>query len=554
MSAVEAYSTLVPSDVQEMYEKHGLFQGLEPAMRPFMAVTRVGSSGRKVRRVGMTTLCEGLGPFGYNIVNFNGVGALTTAVLERVFFVKDENGSFVPPPQPVKGIFEVRCGRVRDRLVNIILSSNPRFERHDMDSFLSSYTGRKLTRYRLAFETINRRGLVPSDFNTEPFIKQEKAVVIIGPDGGFKRPVPRVVTPRRKEGAVGLGRYIRKLEKPLFRGIAHVYGYEVVMKGLNPEVTGRSLREGWELIGSDAVAVLIDAKRCDQHISYACLEFEHSVYIKIFHHDPELVKMLRWQRNYVGVAYAGDYKVRYRCVGVRASGDFNTSCGNILIFTLLWYAYLIGVGFVFNERAGSERLVRLFNNGDDSVLFLHRNSLPLLAGMSDWWLEMGFELEIEEAVSVFEHVAFCQTKPMWDGTTWIMVRDPVRAIAKDLVTTRSFKNKEDYDGYRSAVAQCGSALAGGVPVLAAFYDMLGRNSSREAVTNYVEFGLERILKGMSKRRGLKVSAEARASFFIMTGIAPHVQLSLEARFNDVALAWRTPPTINSIEGFLSMSA
>ncbi len=128
--------------------------------------------------------------------------------------------------------------------------------------------------------------------------------------------------------------------------------------------------------------------------------------------------------------------------------------------------------------------VQLANNGDDCVVFMEKGDLARFQSMLDgWFREMGFNMVVEEPSYVFEHIEFCQTKPVFDGTRWVMCRNPWTAIAKDSVLLKNPNsvNKSFLQTWLYAVGTGGLALAGGLPVFQSFY--------KARVSFYYAFGV-----------------------------------------------------------------
>jgi hypothetical protein len=147
-------------------------------------------------------------------------------------------------------------------------------------------------------------------------------------------------------------------EKRLFSGFETVFGYSVILKGMNAHATAEQLRSNWDSF-TQPVAVGLDASRFDQHVSHAALCWEHSVYNGVFR-SSELRRLLRWQLVNHGVARTEGQRIDYTTNGCRMSGDINTSLGNCLIMSSIVLAYCETRGIT----------ARLSNNGDDCVLIL----------------------------------------------------------------------------------------------------------------------------------------------------------------------------------------
>lgn len=91
----------------------------------------------------------------------------------------------------------------------------------------------------------------------ETFVKCEKLNFTSKDD-----PAPRVIQPRAPEYNVELGRYIKHLERPLFKSLESFFGYPVVFKGHDANVYGQWMRAHWDNF-RNPVAIGLDASRFD---------------------------------------------------------------------------------------------------------------------------------------------------------------------------------------------------------------------------------------------------------------------------------------------------
>ena len=112
---------------------------------------------------------------------------------------------------------------------------------------------------------------------------------------------------------------------------------------------------------------------------------------------------------------------------------------------------------------------RLANNGDDCVLIIERSDLPLISDLVSWFSAMGYTMESEGVVGQFEHINFCQTKPVWTPAGYKMVRNPASAIPKDIHSRCDLSRRDVFDLWCPCVHKGGLALAGDIPVYNTFY-------------------------------------------------------------------------------------
>jgi hypothetical protein len=292
------------------------------------------------------------------------------------------------------------------------------------------------------------------------------------------------------------------------------------MKGLNAEDRGCIVRQHWEDL-LDPVVVGVDAKRFDQHTGRPALKYEHKVYMR--HCPKNRRRRLKWLLNMQLTTYGNCYtktgNIRYKIPGGRCSGDVNTSMGNIIIMCHLFYDYLESLNIRY----------RFVNDGDDGLIFIERDDLNKLSGMTEWFETYGYRMSTEEAVDVFEHIEFCQCHPVWDGEMWIMCRHPDVVLTRDAYTTKSVETKGQWDYYRSAIGNCGIACTGGIPVLQSFYLSMTKDGksvrSQDTSTGlyWMALGLDRVVK--------PIHPSARLSFFKAFDITPDEQIVLEQSYS-----------------------
>jgi len=379
--------------------------------------------------------------------------------------------------------------------------------------FVDSYVGRKRAIYQKAADSLSMRPLNVSDSYLSTFVKCEKIDFSSKPD-----PAPRVIQPRSPRYNVEVGRYLKRLEKPLCKGIADVWGGSTVLKGLNPEGVACALREMWDEF-EDPVAIPTDATRFDQHVNTALLQGEHAIYCGLFHKSqrPKLRRLLNMQLENRGFARCPDGLIKYAVQGRRMSGDMNTGMGNCLIMCVVMWTLRQRLGVRF----------RLANNGDDCVIVCERRDAPtIVTAIPDHFLPYGLVLEVEPVVDEFERIAFCQTQPVNDGERWIMVRDPRKCVDKDLSTVIDLGTGAPK--WCHAVGSCGLAIAGGIPMMQNLYRVLQMIGEPGNVMDdpFMESGFKMMASSSAREYG-EPTPVARWSFWRAFGVLPDKQMAAE---------------------------
>jgi len=480
---------------------------------------------RQCLRIGGVSPNIQIAPFNENI------STLRRAVAERVFLVKEE-GKFVPPPKPVPGLFEARLGRIRNLLVPYLPSTAP-LSFHDT---VETFRGCKKIRYERAWQKIvSTHTSVAKEAEVSVFVKYEKTDRTSKSD-----PVPRVISPRTPEFNLRVARYLRKVEEPIFDALGKLFNHKTVMKGVTVTDTARLLREKWEQF-DHPVAVGLDASRFDQHVSREALEFEHSIYPLCFprlEHKRKLKYLLKHQLVNRCTGYTQDGSLKYTINGTRMSGDMNTSLGNCILMCMMIKGYALDMGIN----------MQLANNGDDCVVFMEKRDLSRFQSkLNSWFREMGFNMVVEKPSYEFEQIEFCQTRPIFDGSNWVMCRNPWTATAKDAVLLKHPNQVSDgfFRQWMDAVGTGGMALAGGMPVFQSFYRMykrsglsyrkIGRNAVRMASNEMLPWYMREVgLQGGLKEK--EITADARSSFFFAFGVTPDEQVELEKYYDDMLIS------------------
>jgi len=438
----------------------------------------------------------------------NSVVNAIKAVKERVLFVKQEDGTFERPIQPHEDVFSTRTKHFRYLLKRYSTYTAPM----DSDKFVESYAGSRQYRiYKQALEENRSQGGVERQHaHTRDFIKAEKTT----------KPRPRLIRPGHARYNVSIGPYIKTLEHKIYATFEKVFKYDVIAKGKNSYSRGEMIAGAFNHFTKPKV-LSIDAKQFDQHVSRVALETEFSIY-QIFNNDPIFMTWMSWQLKNTGTVLCSDGMVKYEIEGTRTSGVMNTALGNIVIMCTLIYSYFHSIGMSTHEY-------RLVNDGDDFVLIVESHDKRVKSlNMKEWFLEMGFRLEIEDPVYEMEHIDFCQSRPVYDGNKWIMVRTPKEGIAKDSICLRYLDTGKQYKGHIAAVSKGGLAANGGVPVWDAFYRRLLKESGGVEARPDQDtlYKMKTIQKNMN-RNDLKITPEIRVSFYKAFGISPTRQEDIE---------------------------
>lgn len=448
----------------------------------------------------------------------NGVRSVERALLER-YFLCQVDGTFHRSVAVKAGVFSSSLlSGVRRVVVDLV---RPQATVLQTAQVVKLYTGAKRRVYEAAHRSLMRSKVNRKDASLRPFTKFEKQPLT---------KACRIINPRSPRYNLSLGKYLKHMEKKYYEGLNVAWGghtAHTVIKGLNVVESAAVIRAKWERF-TTPVAIGLDATKFDMHVSVEALRYEHGFYNRVFR-DRALAKLLSWQINNRGVAYCPDGQVRFSMPGTRSSGDLNTSLGNCILMCSMVLAMVKELGVQ----------AELCNNGDDCVLMLEATDAERVVGyIRPFFLRHGFRMEVEPVVDVFESVEFCQSRPVFDGEKWVMVRNLSACLRKDPMCLVPLQNDRVWRKWLGAVGDCGVSLVSGIPVLQAFYECFQRNgvASGDKFKRHVfkNTSQEERSKGVSVARR-EVSAEARASFWRAFGLPPDYQVGLETYYDALSI-------------------
>lgn len=467
---------------------------------PGLKVTRFGGLCRKraIHVISGTCVRRKL------CVNDPDIGTLESALLERMYFCKIA-GKFVPALEPDKIKLQSRLSEFRKQLIKLVGYPTPR----TTDEVVECYQGRKRKMYENANLRLKTTGVRRKHAFSVVFGKAEK----VDPSKA-----PRCINPRRAEYNLALGKFLKFIEKRVYRAIDSIFGGPTVMSGYDVCQVGQHFADAWDQF-IDPVAVGLDATKFDMHVHEVMLKWEHSIYLALYNHDPELKKYLSWQVDNQGYGFCQDGKLRFSVRGKRFSGDLNTAMGNKIIMTGMVFAFC-------NGRVGEYRLL---NNGDDCVVIMERADVDKFSyGLDEWFAEMGFRMTVEKPVYHLEQIEFCQMHPIRTARGWTMVRNIDTAREKDSMCLKNLDTESAMRKWLGAIGECGLALCSGVPILQAMYSMYLRNgeASRMRYDPCLDTGMSRMRGGLDSVAS-EILPETRAQVFSAWNITPEEQIAIE---------------------------
>lgn len=517
----------------------------------------------KIRKVSVVP-----GVSGANVYAFinNNMENLLRGVNERIFYMLVD-GIYVEPFKPEVKDYALLMKPFKDLFIKLVRHQQPL----EIQQVPLLYTGRKRTIYQQAAD----------DLDVDPIQFRDSFIKIFGKCEAYnltakelEEIVMRIISPRSRRYACKLATYIKVIEPLIYKIIDKIFNRHLpgqksktVIKGCNSRDAAKNLRTKYEQFDNPMTRDF-DVKRLDQCLGVAALSFEHGCFTPFFtgHHRKELKELLSWQLKNKCTANCDDGFFKFTVDGGRASGDCNTACGNCLDMCAAFYSFLISLGIV---------KFAFVNNGDDCTLILEAADAAKVTeeAVHGFFSKIGFRMKMGPWVNKFEHIDFCQTRPVHTGSEWIMVRDPFQQASKDACCNKPFQTKEDFICWIQSVGMGGLSMTGGIPMQQEYYTCLLRNAAelgrfsrksklkRRIDQMREDSGFKMLAKGMNMKYS-PVTDSARASFFEAFGIPPDLQIAIENDYKTTTFKWlgaghkstisRTPFHIPEREASLTM--
>lgn len=473
---------------------------------PDLKVKRWETISSKIRK---TYLYSGISPVSDVKCYNNTISGMERALKERLFYIPDPVEGWRLKPSHALGVVTEKMASFLSAMAPISSYTHP----WTREAFANSYTGQKKNRYLRAASQLNNDALRPVDANLKFFMKLECYLELKSPRG---------INPPSDRYLVELGRYIKPLEKKIYKDVETLFGYKVIVKGLNQTDRGKLIGQSWASF-SDPVAIMLDASKFEQSVSSECIDFESNLY-NLYYRDPLLRFMMRLQRSYHGRARSSDGCLSFKIEGVRASGMNNTALGNCVI----------SAGFLWDIQ---EKLcvkdpsfkMRAHADGDDVVVILSRRHAKLFRDYSKpYYAEASFRMKMEATVDIIEHIDFCQSRPVFDGEHYVMLRNMKTSLSKDAVSKKPLDNEKVFLKWSAAVGMGGVACCGGMPVHQSFYNCILRASkgAKPLENDPLQRSMRHKTRGMT-RTYREILPVTRCSYWLAFGIEPDAQISIE---------------------------
>lgn len=424
----------------------------------------------------------------------------------------------------------------------------------EYSDFIRSLVGSKQPAYTRALVKLETLGLLSRHTVVALFIKKEKAKLKGNLSAGCYPTtnaqcyysLPRLIRPMSVEYNLAVGVYIKAIEGVVYKDIGVMMGGASVTKGMDAFKVAEVAFDKFERLrrthGETAILICDITKfelcvgiECHKAlIDYCCRMLSTS------QHSKRLKWLLEKQLKVKFVSRCVDGVIKFTCLGTLCSGVMNTSLWAVLLMTIA----ITSVGDDLGLVPGID--YDYICAGDDTnpmvpIKFLKRWKKK----MPEVLLDLGFVLTIDNIVTEFEKMDFCQCRPVFDGSRWRMVRNPDTARRKDVLFIHPVNNSKDWDKARGSIADCGLALCCGIPVMQAFYQHLGQGLNLSAVKRAEDSGMGRLAHGL-RAAVVPITVDARLSYWKAFGVTPHAQHIKELLYAQTPLIWKLPTEVTPI--------
>lgn len=381
------------------------------------------------------------------------------------------------------------------------------------DSFeqvIDRYSGGKRAIAVRAYESLQRDPLTPKDAQVRMFLKDDKYHT-------SKMAAPRCIQYRDKRYGITMARYYNALEHAMLQSVNMVNGVatgnRIFAKGRNQLERATDLRQIWDSF-VEPVALSIDHSKFDAHCNLALLKAANKHNMMCLHktYRHKFSKLAAQQLLNKGKTANG---TKFETRGTRMSGDQNTGGDNSLI----------NLGMTLDWLKSQKVQAQLYIDGDDFVCIVEKRD----AGKLDVkkYAKYGMSTKLEGTTDMFEHIDFCQCRPVFDGERWRMVRNPQRVLARLPWVVKKQPIARDLQWLKS-IGMCELSLNLGLPVMQAVAEKLIQLSPKKYIVTPLHHLAKHEVVKPWKALPKPVRYEARLSYETAWGISPAEQLDYES--------------------------
>lgn len=339
-----------------------------------------------------------------------------------------------------------------------------------------------------------------NDARVRMFLKDDKYHVP-------KISAPRCIQYRSKRYCLPLACYLKPIEDYVYSWLDSS-GTSVFAKCRNLQQRGQDIQAKWHHF-NNPVAISMDHSKFDCHVNKHLLAMEHAFYSAL-QPSPLLRKLLKWQCVNRGRTKNG---TRYVTHYTRMSGDQNTGLGNSIINFAMTKYLLDNLNIKYC----------LYIDGDDFLVFVDDCNSKLINPSA--YIQFGIKTKLDSCVDQIEKIEFCQTRPVFNGQGYTMVRNPVRMLERIQWGVGKF-NKRYVNNYLTSVGHCCMSIGMGLPVEQYIGSKLA-NLGGKIVRTPLTYCANRMPMRPGRAYIVEPSMNVRLSYELAWGISPREQLILE---------------------------
>lgn len=375
------------------------------------------------------------------------------------------------------------------------------------DTVIAHSAGAKRKLLLSAKSSLEVYPIQPEDGAVKMFLKADKAHVFT--DGNPDFGAPRCIQYRNKRYCLRLATYLHPVERELYKKL-DISGTPIFAKGRNLVQRGQDLWAKFQHFRNPTI-ICMDHSKFDAHFGVELLRLEHKFYKSMFPKcdREELSRLLEMQINNKGSTKHG---TKYRTRGTRCSGDQNTGMGN----SLGNYCMLKD----FADHNGWEAC--FYVDGDDSVMIVEGD----VEVDPKFFKQFGMATKVDVVTKEFQDMEFCQTRAVFDGVSWRMVRNPARLLAR-LPWAVQQVTPQCRGKYLRSVGLCEIALGVGLPIAQHIGEKLSKLGKGYMVTGNHYMASKEYIRP-TRARLIEPTMEARMSYARAWGISVEEQLRIEA--------------------------
>lgn len=361
-------------------------------------------------------------------------------------------------------------------------------------------TSNKRKLLQQAADSLKIEELLMKDSRVRMFLKDDKYHTM-------KIGAPRCIQYRNKRYCLPLATYLHPLEKSVYEW-EDASGTRIFAKSRNLIQRGTDIQSKFNFFVNPAV-ISLDHSKFDCHVNKQLLALEHKFYNACFR-SKELSTLLNWQKLNIGSTKNG---TKYRTAFTRMSGDQNTGLGNSIIN----YAMTRQVLDVLKIK------YCLYIDGDDFLIFVERSTAHLVDPGA--YAKFGMATKLDSVAYEIEHIDFCQTRPVFNGVGYTMVRNPVRMLERIQWGVGKF-DMTYVKNYLTSIGLCCLSLGMGLPI-----EQYVGNTLASLGGKWVATSLHHSAKQMFMRPGkaklVEPTMQVRLSYERAWGLSPALQRNIE---------------------------